>query len=110
MTEPRDSYRVIVDPGGLLRWRLLAGNGRTVGVSALSYPDAETARQAALAASRLAERLVPSYGHPDLEYGWIWSASDPAGHPVARGARSYERRATCMIGYQRFVEALRQLA
>ncbi len=103
------SFRAVRQPDGTYRWRLLAPNGRTLGLSAESFEDAETSWQRLLETASWAARLLPSYRHPGADVGWIWSANLPDGRLVAVGARSYERRATCVFGFQRFIGVLGDL-
>ena len=88
-------------------WRVTAGNGRILGVSIAAFATRDdAATDLRDAQSRLIE-LVPSYSHPRSGVGWTWVAGRPDGTPVAQCARNYERRATCVTGYERFISALK---
>lgn len=97
---------VVVGREPSLTWRLTAGNGRILGASAGVVATSED-----LSASfrELADRcadLCVNYSHPGSGVGWRWIAALPNGAPLARCARSYERRATCVAGFERFAIAL----
>ncbi len=110
MTARPQAFRTFYDSDGSLRWRLLALNGRTLGVSIQGYPDTESAWHALAMAAKAVELLTPTYHHPDSRVGWMWTASDEQGNSVANGARAYERRATCVVGFERFLLTLREVA
>ena len=87
-------------------WRVTAGNGRILGASIAAFTTrADAAVDLREARSRVAG-LVPNYSHPRSGVGWTWVAGRPDGTPVAQCARTYERRATCVTGYERFISAL----
>lgn len=97
---------VVVGREPSLTWRMTAGNGRVLGASAGGIATRED-----LSASfrELADRcadLCVNYSHPGSGVGWRWIAAPPDRAPMAQCARSYERRATCVAGFERFVIAL----
>ena len=90
-------------------WRVTAGNGRILGASVSDFAAKNDAgADLQHVRTRVAE-LVPNYSHPRSGVGWTWVAGKPDGTPLAQSARAYERRATCVTGYERFISALTYL-
>ena len=90
----------------MLRWRLVASNGRPVGYSPVGYADEAAAHAAFLALVGAAALLPVSVQHSDTGTGWVWQIANRDGEPVAASTRRYERNATCWLSYRRFLKIL----
>lgn len=89
-----------------ISWRVTAGNGRILGASIAGFTTRDLAGANLRDAQSCVTELVPNYSHPRSGVGWTWVAGRADGTPVAQAARNYERRATCVTGYERFISAL----
>jgi hypothetical protein len=94
----------------VLSWRVKAGNGRVLGEAVDRFATRTHAASSLRETTTHVDELTPSYAHPGSGVGWGWIAVGPDGAKIAQATRSYERRATCVTGYERFVSALRSIA
>jgi len=94
------------DQTGWVGWRLLGGNNRELGRSAVVYPDLAACRaaverlQAQEEAAEVAVAAEPASGQ------WWWRL-DLAGRAVAVSARSYHRQRECLYNLRQFRAAIR---
>lgn len=98
--------RLVAGPANDVRWRLLAGNGRTLGVAPAGLADAAAAEAALREVVAAAASLSASITHPESSVAWTWRALDPSGLAVAAGDRNYGRYGTCVASFDRFRRTL----
>lgn len=97
-----------VQPGGpdVYRWRLVAGNGRTLGQSVGQFPDERAAVANFRAVAQAATSLTPAVVHAGSRRGWTWRIENADGQIVVRSSRIYERHGSCQRAGQRMVQSL----
>jgi hypothetical protein len=88
---------------GPVRWRLLGGNNRDLGRSALEYDDVELAliglKEVVRELDSLRTRIVPAAGNR-----WSWQLLMD-NEPVVVSAHAFDRRIRCQMAAGRFVAA-----
>ena len=89
-----------------VRWRLLSGNNREAGRSAMSYPDAETARIAVKEFQIIVDELQPTVRRTTSNE-WAWQLSH-LGQLVAVSGRGFDRLIRCEQGLAQFLTNIRQ--
>lgn len=91
---------------GRYQWRLKAPNGRIV---AESLPVHEGPKEAERALAKLhgdRSRIDARISHVKEGAGWVWMIRSDRGQTQARSMRAYERYATCLNAFRRFVAML----
>lgn len=106
MPEPT-SYRLITRAGrtGGVRWAVVAGNGRTLGMAAQPAPDARVATMDFLALCPVLSTAQVSFGRELRAREWRWQVGDVESGHLAVSAQAYERHATARAAFARFVVA-----
>ncbi|WP_446038160.1 hypothetical protein [Streptomyces sp. SID1121] len=102
--------QIDTDPAGGFGWRLIAHNGRVVGVSASSFADSRTCARAFGEMCAQADKAAGGVHHGPGGDGWAWWLRMPDGTAVAASSRTYERYSTCRAALGRFVGLLGQFA
>jgi hypothetical protein len=107
------SVDIAAVPGrpGYFCWRLRAGNGRLLGLSAEPTPGPDEAQSAFrdLLDTRPCLSLI-TCAHAPAGFGWEWWLRSEAGSRIARSGRIYERNAHCRRGSLHFITALENLS
>jgi len=96
------------DPGRV-RWQVHASNGRILCRSADTFADDTSARTGLEGLLGRLPELTPSLTHPQTGLGWVWSLNDRSGTVLIVGARSYERRGTCVNACRHFLRSVPDL-
>jgi hypothetical protein len=102
--------QIDIDPTGGFGWRLIAHNGRVVGVSADTYTNYGACAQAFGELCVQAARMAGGIHHGPEGNGWAWWLRTADGTAVAASSRTYERYSTCRAALGRFVALLGQFA
>lgn len=93
-------YRASVD--GPVRWRLLGGNNRPIGRSALDFPDVPACRQElAVLASALPDLVGRVERHPPNL--WVWRLSYQSSE-IAVSAHPYDRQIRSAHAMSQFLD------
>lgn len=92
-------------PGGQLQWRLLSGNNREVGRSALDYPDEQTCRAAVLEVQHELHTLDGSVRRMPSNL-WVWQLAK-RDTVVATSGRDYDRMVRAQDSMDAFLRGLR---
>src|SRR5215475_10183339 len=93
-------------PDGSVGWRVVAANGRPLGMSIAGYPDDDAAHAAFRSLARQ-PKLECEVAHGTEGVLWAWLAIDGDGTPVAVSARQYDRRGQCRHSFDHFVQTVR---
>lgn len=92
-------------PGLQLQWRLLSGNNREVGRSALDYPDEQSCREAVLELQDELHMLDGSVRRmPSNLWAWQLAKQDTV---VATSGRDYDRMVRAQDAMDAFLRGLR---
>lgn len=87
-----------------VQWRLLSGNNREIGRSALSYPDAETCRVEIKELQTISEELESGVRRMSSNE-WRWRLTKD-GKLVAASSRGFDRLIRCEQGLAHFLAQL----
>ncbi|QIQ02176.1 hypothetical protein [Streptomyces liangshanensis] len=95
--------QIDTDPAGGFGWRLIAYNGRVVGVSADTFEDSAACARAFAEMCSQVDKVAGGVQHGPGGDGWAWWLRLPDGTVVAASSRTYERYSTCRAALGRFV-------
>jgi len=86
-------------------WRLLGGNNRETGRSAMTFPDEPAARAAVVLFQRELHTYRPKFTRRH-DNQWVWQLLR-GDQLVAASGRTYDRQARCVQALNSFVRAMR---
>ncbi|MBO0516102.1 hypothetical protein [Streptomyces beijiangensis] len=102
--------QIDIDVDGGFGWRLIAQNGRVVGISTLPYDDYGECRTAFEKLCADQSGVAGGVHHSaEVGSGWVWQLRARDGTRVAASARTYERHSTCRAALDRFRQLLGEL-
>lgn len=86
-------------------WRLLGGNNRETGRSAVMYPDEPAARDAVVRFQCELDSYRPQFTRREHNQ-WLWQLLR-GDQPVAASGRTYDRQVRCEQALNSFIRAIR---